>query len=336
MPFQHYIALGDSMSIDLYPALDAGETDVAVALERVPTAGRVAPLGAASLFYRNDETLWPESVGNDLSSWYPGIRFQSLASTGATIGDVFGEQLPMVTESHERTLVTLTIGSEDLFSAFSAKPKRALLERIVTDLIEAYDMVIGAIQRARPDSLVLITTILDPSDRLGQIAGVLEDVGKLPLFALDTINNHLRMLAANGRGLALADPYVDFLGHGATVWEEERWYWRRAPLELNARGARAPDVAGRPRAPGEQRRVTTDAVRSPWPLLERLNAASGPRLAVATLVSAAGSTPKKAGAKMWLDATGAIAGTVTIGGCVDARVPLRRRAVPCRRGRDVA
>ena len=44
-----YIALGDSMSIDLYPALDAGEIDVAVALERVSTAGRVAPLGAASL-----------------------------------------------------------------------------------------------------------------------------------------------------------------------------------------------------------------------------------------------------------------------------------------------
>ena len=41
---------------------------------------------------------------------------------------------------------------------------------------------------------------------------------------------------------------------------------------------------------------------------------------MATLVSAAGSTPKKAGAKMWVDQSGAIAGTVTIGGCVDARV----------------
>ncbi|MCY7380962.1 MAG: hypothetical protein LH467_16700, partial [Gemmatimonadaceae bacterium] len=28
--FSTYIALGDSMSIDLYPALDAGEIDVAV------------------------------------------------------------------------------------------------------------------------------------------------------------------------------------------------------------------------------------------------------------------------------------------------------------------
>jgi hypothetical protein len=47
-PFTAYVALGDSMSIDLYPALDAGETDVAVALERVADAGAVAPLGCLS------------------------------------------------------------------------------------------------------------------------------------------------------------------------------------------------------------------------------------------------------------------------------------------------
>ena len=44
--FTQYVALGDSISIDLYPALDAGEIDVAVALERDPTAGLRA-LGAA-------------------------------------------------------------------------------------------------------------------------------------------------------------------------------------------------------------------------------------------------------------------------------------------------
>jgi hypothetical protein len=58
-----YIALGDSMSIDLYPALDAGEVDVAVALERMPTVGRVAALGAASLLYQNSDELWPDDTG---------------------------------------------------------------------------------------------------------------------------------------------------------------------------------------------------------------------------------------------------------------------------------
>ena len=96
MDFSQYIALGDSMSIDLYPALDAGEIDVAVALERDATVGRVAALGAASLFYRNDEVRWPDEIGNDLSSRFPAIEYANFAMDGATIGDVFGEQLPQL------------------------------------------------------------------------------------------------------------------------------------------------------------------------------------------------------------------------------------------------
>ena len=83
-----YVALGDSMSIDLYPALDAGEIDVAVALERDPHAGAVGKLGAASLLHTNDDTRWPEEQGADLVSRHPGITLANLASDGATIGDV--------------------------------------------------------------------------------------------------------------------------------------------------------------------------------------------------------------------------------------------------------
>jgi lysophospholipase L1-like esterase len=237
MSFRRYIALGDSMSIDLYAALDLGETDVAVALERDPSVGRVAPLGAASLLFRNDETHWPEEIGRDLSSQYPGITFQKLAVSGATIGDVFGEQLSQIDPTDDRTLVTLTLGGEDLFSAFSARPKRALLDRIVTDLIEAYDLLLESIRTTLPNSLILLTTACDPSDRIGRIPGILEDVGKLPLSAMDRLNVHLREAAAQEKGIALADAYLAFLGHGASDDEPQRWYWRRAPLELNARGA---------------------------------------------------------------------------------------------------
>lgn len=44
------------------------------------------------------------------------------------------------------------------------------------------------------------------------------------------------------------------------------------------------------------------------------------RAALATLVSTEGSSPRDTGARMWVDDTGAIIGSVTIGGCVDARV----------------
>lgn len=44
------------------------------------------------------------------------------------------------------------------------------------------------------------------------------------------------------------------------------------------------------------------------------------RAMVATLVATHGTSPKAPGAKMWVGESGAILGSVTIGGCVDARV----------------
>lgn len=44
------------------------------------------------------------------------------------------------------------------------------------------------------------------------------------------------------------------------------------------------------------------------------------RVAMATLIATRGTSPKKEGAKMWVGEHGRILGSVTIGGCVDARV----------------
>jgi len=52
---------------------------------------------------------------------------------------------------------------------------------------------------------------------------------------------------------------------------------------------------------------------------DALELPAGPA-AVATLISTEGTSPKEAGAKMWVDANGSIVGAVTIGGCVDAQV----------------
>jgi lysophospholipase L1-like esterase len=232
-----YVALGDSMSIDLYPALDVGEIDVAVALERDPHAGSVAPLGAASLLYRNVGARWPEEEGADLVSRYAGITHENLASDGATIGDVFGEQLPRLEESDEATLLTLTVGGNDLLSAFANRPRHSLLEGIARDVAEAYEFLLDALRRARPNSLIVLTTIYDPSDRIGRIPGVLEDAGKIPLDILDGLNARIRALAAGTPNAALADVYAHFLGHGASVPGPDRWYWHRSLIEPNAVGA---------------------------------------------------------------------------------------------------
>src|SRR5256885_1621552 len=64
-------------------------------------------------------------------------------------------------------------------------------------------------------------------------------------------------------------------------------------------------------------------------LLEQFSrvAAAGRPTALATLVAAAGATPKKAGSTMWVSGDGSILGSVTIGGCVDARVIERANQV---------
>jgi len=235
--FTRYIALGDSVSIDLYPALDAGEIDLAVALERVSSAGRVAPIGAASLLYQNSEEHWPDDVGDDLVSRFPGIATQNLASDGATVGEVFGEQLPQVEESDEPVLVTLTIGGNDLLSAFGNKPRRSLLEKIASDVTEAYDFLVDTLRGRFPNGTIVVATVYDPSDRTARIPGVYDDLGPLPLGVLDALNVHIRTLGRGTPNVLLADVYERFLGHGVSVPEEDRWYWKRSLIEPNARGA---------------------------------------------------------------------------------------------------
>lgn len=234
-PFTRYIALGDSMSIDLYPALDAGQTDVAVALERDPSAGYVAPLGAASLLYRNVDELWPDDAGNDLASHHPRLTFENYASDGATIGAVFGEQLPSLEESAEPVLVTLTIGGNDLLSAYGSRPR--LLDRIAGDIAEAYDFLVDSVRRCYPNGTLILATVYDPSDRTAKIPGVYDDAGPLPLEMLDRFNDGIRALGRGTPNVLLADVYARFLGHGVTAAEQDRWYWSRSLIEPNARGA---------------------------------------------------------------------------------------------------
>lgn len=237
MSFKQYIALGDSMSIDLYPALDAGETEVAVALEWDSAAGSVAPLGAASLLHRNIDDRYPEFTGNDLVTRYPALGFVNVAEDAATIGDVFGSQLPQIPESEDRTLLTLSIGGNDLLSALANRPNGSLLRHVVKDIAEAYEFLVQSLRRARPNSTLLLTTVYDPSDDTRRIPGVFDDAGPLPLESLHDLNDRIRAIAANIGDTAVADLYRHFMGHGVTASEPDCWYWKRSWIEPNAPGA---------------------------------------------------------------------------------------------------
>jgi hypothetical protein len=208
-----------------------------VALERVAHAGQIAPIGAASLFHTNDDEQWPEVAGDDLVTRFPGIEARILASDGATIGDVFGEQLEELTTSDEPTLMTLTVGGNDLLSAVSNRPRPELLRRIVRGIVEAHDALVEALLIRRPVGELIVSTVYDPSDTTGRIPGVLEELGVLPLEHLHVLNGHIRGLERRYERIMVADAYARFLGHGVSAADEDRWYWSRSMIEPAAAGA---------------------------------------------------------------------------------------------------
>lgn len=246
MAYSRYVALGDSMSMDLYPALDAGATELAVNLEWNTEAGDVAPLGAASLLHRNDDERFPEFTGEDLATRYPGIAFTNLCEDGATITDVFGGQLDgldlaVADTIGEQVLVTLTVGTNDLLHAMMNRPSPSLMAAKARDIGDAYAALVERITELVPGARLLLTTVCDPTDGVGRAPGILESDEALALGHLAAFNDAVRALADRMPDAAVADAHAAFLGHGVTAAEEggELWYWRRSLIEPALPGASA-------------------------------------------------------------------------------------------------
>lgn len=222
--FDRFLALGDSISIDRYPALDLSDQ------------GREHPhSGAVSLLYDNDDQLWPEFSGRDLRTLYPGITFErrrdDLTADGAVIGDVLRSQIPQLPAGDERTLVTLTIGGNDLLSSIG---RRDAPPDLAGALLERLSTILGEIRKALPYALILLGTVYDPSDGTETLYGQ-----HLPQEArwLDQYNAGIRKMAAKIEEVRLADIHRHFMGHGMSAAPEDRWYWNRSIIEPSARGA---------------------------------------------------------------------------------------------------
>src|SRR5947209_11169485 len=94
-----YVALGDSISIDHY-------------------AGGPGH-GGASLLARNRDDDFPQWRGRDLATLDPTLQYHLLATDGGTTHTLLDSQLPKLeTSVIAPTLVTLTIGGNDLLGAY--------------------------------------------------------------------------------------------------------------------------------------------------------------------------------------------------------------------------
>ena len=205
-----YVALGDSISIDEY----AGGP------------GR----GGASLLLRNRDDDFPDWRGRDLVSVRPGARLELLASDGATTRTLADVQLPRLARLGARPdLVTLTVGGNDLLSAYGDTPAaREVISRVQAAVVRALEEVAA---RLAPGGRVVVGTVYDPSDGTG-------DAGRLGLppwpeavAVIAELNDALREAAAAG-GAGVAEIAATFAGHGLRAGDPARPEARPAPRDL--------------------------------------------------------------------------------------------------------
>ena len=234
--FARYLVLGDGLSADLTPALDLKVADVSVALERDAKSGLVPPVGAGSLLFSNDDERWPDFIGDDLRSLAGCEVIERFASDGASIGDIFDEQILALEPSDAPTLITLTAGAVDLLSAVATKPAAARMDAIVRDAATGV-LALTEILHARFSDLTLVlTTLPDPTDGLGIFPDT-RDGEAVPPGALLKFNALMRQRGSEMSDTIVADAHAAFHGHGLTSPEDERWFWRRNPHEPSAHGA---------------------------------------------------------------------------------------------------
>ncbi len=234
--FARYLALGDGLSADLTPALDLKVTDISVALERDARSGEVPPVGAASLLFENDGDRYPDYIGDDLRSLTGCDEIVRLCTDGASLGDIFDEQVIDLESSDLPTLITMTAGAIDLLSAVATKPAPARMDAIVRDAVSGVIALAETLHSRFSDLTLVLTTLPDPTDGLGIFTDERDGVA-VPASALLLFNSLLRERGAALPGTLVAEAHAAFLGHGLTAPEAERWFWRRSPHEPSALGA---------------------------------------------------------------------------------------------------
>jgi lysophospholipase L1-like esterase len=218
-----YLALGDSISIDLY----AGGP------------GR----GGASLLARNRDADFPHWRGRDLATTRPELGFALLATDGGTTASVLDAQLPRLESSAAvPRIVTLTVGGNDVLGAYG--DTRAALEIVGvvrTRVSRALDRLHALVHRPDP---IVVGTVYDPSDGTGEAWRVGLPPWPDVVDVVAELNANLRA-AAREHGAVMADIHAHFLGHGLAAGNpaqsharpQNRALWYCNIIEPNAWGA---------------------------------------------------------------------------------------------------
>jgi lysophospholipase L1-like esterase len=219
----HYVALGDSISIDDYSG----------------GPGR----GGPSLLFANRDDDFPEWRGRDLRTGDPDTSFTLLATDGATTRTLLDAQLPRLAALRVHpTLVTVTTGGNDLLGAYGdTVAARAVIASVQAALDRALTEITGGLA---PSGRIVVGTVYDPSDGTGDAVRLGLPSWPDAVGLIAELNDGLRRVAAR-HGAAVAEIAEHFCGHGLLAGDParrearpaERGLWFCNLIEPNAWGA---------------------------------------------------------------------------------------------------
>lgn len=220
-----YVAIGDSVSLDLYP-----ELDLAARSSQPPSDG----VGAASLLCSNVDSLWPEFSGQDLISAADEVELVNLCADSAVTNHVLDLQLPSLpADDGGAVLVTLTVGGNDLLGLIGRSYDEGVAE--LQRIIERTGDIVREVQSRYRDLKLIMATVYDPSDGAAHLGDGI--VMRREWEWLGIYNDAVRR-TATATGCLLADLHDHFFGHGLSESDPSlRWYWSESIIEPSARGA---------------------------------------------------------------------------------------------------
>lgn len=234
----------DAVRPDIFtqPLPELGNVTLHVNLGDSIAAGYGAPFGSSyrELLYKNDDETYPSYQGKDLATRYAGISSDSHAVSGASSDEILGQAQNVDGNSEGDTLVTISIGGNDLLNDYQAllseDKTRELAEKVKANLLE----VIGHFSDATNfpgKTTIAIMNVYDPTDGTGtipldaqvvSICEVLKSLGPLlgdkVLANFAVFNAELRAFAES-EGLLLVDISVGFLGHGFNYDQPQTPYY---------------------------------------------------------------------------------------------------------------
>jgi len=173
---ESYYALGDGLSMD--PLI----------------AESPMPPGPASI------------LASELARNHGCQRFKNLARERAPLNTTWRNGIHPITPSKGPTIVTLTVGLEDLV-IMGAEHYTDVLNYEIHELVSSYRRLVRALKRLLPGALVIGTTIPDPTLGVGYFPH--HRLHRFPSFAVPLFNEQLLEYASDyasdGPGFVVAD-----------------------------------------------------------------------------------------------------------------------------------